>query len=40
MKFTMWEKSGGKRGCNKKQCSDARIQRRLEKKRLNKMGVK
>jgi hypothetical protein len=40
MKAVMWEKSGSKRGCNKKQCSAARIERRLEKKRLKKMGIK
>jgi hypothetical protein len=36
MKPVLWEDLGGKGICKKKQCSVARIQRRLEKKRLNK----
>jgi len=36
MKPILWEDVGGHSGVKKKQASAARIQRRLEKKRLNK----
>lgn len=38
MKPVLWEDVGGRGGIKKKQASAARIQRRLEKKRLQKLG--